>query len=86
MNRRDIMTAGLGLFVFAYAGAAQPSLPSTFQSRTVASPAGAQIFVRSAGSRTDVLEVVLRFGRRWLRQQDSFNLFTFPPLSAPYPP
>ena len=50
MNRRDIMTAGLGLFVFAYAGAAQPSLPSTFQSRTVASPAGAEIFVRWAGS------------------------------------
>ena len=30
--------------------AAQPSLPAPFKSQTVASPAGAEIFVRSAGS------------------------------------
>jgi pimeloyl-ACP methyl ester carboxylesterase len=36
--------------VFAHAAVAQPSLPSTFKARTIASPAGADIFVRSGGS------------------------------------
>jgi len=50
MTRRDLITAALGIVVFAYATAAQPSLPSTFKSQTVASPEGADIFVRSGGS------------------------------------
>ena len=50
MIRRDLITAALGMVVFAYAAAAQPSLPSTFKSKTVASPKGADIFVRSGGS------------------------------------
>ncbi len=40
----------LSLAVFAYPAMAQPSLPSTFKARTIASPEGANIFVRSAGS------------------------------------
>ena len=50
MIRRDLITAALGVVVFAYAAAAQPSLPSTFKSQTVPSPEGADIFVRSGGS------------------------------------
>src|SRR3982074_3017137 len=50
MIRRDLFAAALGIVVFAYAAAAQPSLPSTFKSQTVASPVGADIFVRSGGS------------------------------------
>ena len=50
MIRRDLITAVLGIVVFAYAAAAQPSLPSTFKSQTVASPESADIFVRSGGS------------------------------------
>lgn len=44
------VTTTLGLVVFASAALAQPSLPSTFRARTVASPEGANIFVRSGGS------------------------------------
>ena len=50
MIRRDLITAALGVVVFAYAAAAQPALPSTFRSQTVPSPEGADIFVRSGGS------------------------------------
>jgi pimeloyl-ACP methyl ester carboxylesterase len=46
----ELITAALSTLLFAYAAVAQPSLPSTFKSRTVASPEGAEIFVRSAGS------------------------------------
>jgi pimeloyl-ACP methyl ester carboxylesterase len=46
----ELITAALSTLLFAYAAAAQPSLPSTFKSQTVASPEGADIFVRSAGS------------------------------------
>lgn len=50
MIKQDLITAALGIVVFAYAAAAQPSLPSAFKSQIVASPEGADIFVRSAGS------------------------------------
>lgn len=40
----------LAIVVLAGAAIAQPSLPSTFRARTVASPEGANIFVRSGGS------------------------------------
>jgi pimeloyl-ACP methyl ester carboxylesterase len=50
MNKRNLITAALGILLFTYASAAQPSLSSTFRSRTVASPEGADIFVRSGGS------------------------------------
>src|SRR6267378_916854 len=47
--RCTLMTT-LGLVVFAGTAMAQPSLPVTFRARTVASPEGASIFVRSGGS------------------------------------
>jgi len=47
--RCTLMTT-LGLVVFAGTAMAQPSLPATFRARTVASPEGASIFVRSGGS------------------------------------
>ena len=47
--RCALMTT-LGIVVFAGSALAQPSLPSTFRARTVASPEGASIFVRSGGS------------------------------------
>src|SRR6266699_1073392 len=50
MSKRSLIITALGILLFAYAVAAQPSLPSTFRSRTVASPEGADIFVRSGGS------------------------------------
>src|SRR2546425_935299 len=50
MIRRNLIIAAFGIASFAYAAAAQPSLPPAFKSRTVASPEGADIFVRSAGS------------------------------------
>ena len=50
MIRRDLLTAALGIVLFPYASAAQPSLSSTFKSQTVASPEGADIFVRFGGS------------------------------------
>jgi pimeloyl-ACP methyl ester carboxylesterase len=50
MIGRNFVTIALSLAVFASAAIAQPALPSTFKSRTVASPEGAEIFVRSAGS------------------------------------
>ena len=40
----------LAIVVFAGAAIAQPALPSTFRARTVASPEGANIFVRSGGA------------------------------------
>src|SRR5579863_10200425 len=39
-----------GIVWFAHAALAQPSLPPAFKGRTVSSPAGADIFVRSAGA------------------------------------
>lgn len=50
MTKRHLITAASGILLFAYTAAAQPSLPSTFRSQTVASPEGADIFVRSGGS------------------------------------
>jgi pimeloyl-ACP methyl ester carboxylesterase len=50
MIRRNLVTTTLSVTVFAYSAAAQPSLPSTFKSQNVASPEGADIFVRSGGS------------------------------------
>src|SRR5437667_6001612 len=50
MIRRNLIIAAFGIASFAYAAAAQPSLPPAFKSRTVTSPDGASIFVRSAGS------------------------------------
>jgi pimeloyl-ACP methyl ester carboxylesterase len=40
----------LAVVAFAGAALAQPALPSTFRARTVASPEGANIFVRSGGA------------------------------------
>ncbi len=50
MVKRNLICAASGVLLFVYAAGAQPSLPSTFRSRTVASPEGADIFVRSSGS------------------------------------
>jgi pimeloyl-ACP methyl ester carboxylesterase len=50
MISRTSIGAVLGIAIFALAAHAQPSLPSTFKSRTVASPEGADIFVRSGGA------------------------------------
>jgi pimeloyl-ACP methyl ester carboxylesterase len=47
---RSMLLATLGIVVLAGPALAQPSLPSTFRARTVASPEGASIFVRSGGS------------------------------------
>ncbi len=49
MIRRNFTAIAFSLLVSAYA-AAQPSLPSAFKGQTVASPEGADIFVRSGGS------------------------------------
>ena len=48
MGRTLVIT--LGLVLFAASAVAQPSLPSTFRARTVATPDGASIFVRSGGA------------------------------------
>jgi hypothetical protein len=50
-----MVMATLGIVVFASATIAQPSLPSTLRARTVASPEGASIFVRSGGPGPAVL-------------------------------
>src|SRR6202165_1412643 len=50
MIRRDLVMTAVSVVLSACVAAAQPSLPSTFKARTVASPAGADIFVRSGGS------------------------------------
>jgi pimeloyl-ACP methyl ester carboxylesterase/uncharacterized RmlC-like cupin family protein len=50
MIRRTLIATALGIVVFAHAALAQPSLPSTFKAQTVASPEGADIFVRSGGA------------------------------------
>src|ERR1700692_888275 len=50
MNGRNLISTAIGALVFACAATAQPVLPSVFKSRTVTSPDGASIFVRSAGS------------------------------------
>jgi len=47
---RGVLLTTLGIVVFAGTALAQPSLPSTFRARAVASPEGASIFVRSGGS------------------------------------
>src|ERR1700738_1702687 len=54
MIRSNLFTTVLSL-AFAYAASAQPSLPPAFKARTVASPQGADIFVRLAGSGPVVL-------------------------------
>ena len=48
-SRVSVATAAL-LFCMARGVTAQPSLPADFKARTVHSPAGAEIYVRSAGS------------------------------------
>jgi pimeloyl-ACP methyl ester carboxylesterase len=48
MRRPILIVAAMVMCVMV--GAGQPSLQSTFKARTVTSPAGADIFVRSAGS------------------------------------
>jgi len=50
MIRLHLITSVFGIAVSIYAAAAQPSLPSTFKAQTVASPEGADIFVRWGGS------------------------------------
>src|SRR6266581_1317436 len=50
MNTRNLVSTALGALVFGCVATAQPALPSAFKSRTVTSPDGASIFVRSAGS------------------------------------
>src|SRR6202163_392077 len=50
MNRRTLVSTALCALAFDCAAMAQPALPAAFRSRTVASPDGANIFVRSAGS------------------------------------
>jgi hypothetical protein len=50
MKIRNFIVAALGVVIFGYAAGAQHSLPSTFKARTVTSPEGADIFVRSGGS------------------------------------
>ena len=50
MIRRTLIASVLLTLTFAHSGVAQPSLPSTFKARTVASPEGANIFVRSGGA------------------------------------
>jgi pimeloyl-ACP methyl ester carboxylesterase len=48
--KRTLIATTLAIFASADAALAQPSLPSTFKSRTVASPEGADIFVRFGGA------------------------------------
>ena len=50
MTKRNLISAALSISLFARAAVAQPSLPSAFRSQTIASPQGADIFVRSGGS------------------------------------
>ena len=50
MTRRNLISTVLGALVFGCAATAQPALPSAFKSRSVTSPDGASIFVRTAGS------------------------------------
>jgi pimeloyl-ACP methyl ester carboxylesterase len=50
MIRWNFFAIALCILVFAQAADAQPALPSSFKARTVASPEGADIFVRSGGS------------------------------------
>ena len=50
MNTKNLISTALGALVFGCVVTAQPALPSAFKSRTVTSPDGASIFVRSAGS------------------------------------
>src|SRR5712671_3113520 len=50
MNTKNLISTALGALVFGCVATAQPALPSAFKSRTVTTPDGASIFVRSAGS------------------------------------
>jgi len=50
MTKRNLIGAALGISLLARAAVAQPSLPSDFRSQTIASPQGADIFVRSGGT------------------------------------
>lgn len=54
MTRRTFIATALAA-TLARTAVAQPSLPSTFTARTVASPEGAEIFVRSGGTGPVVL-------------------------------
>lgn len=49
MIKQNLVVIALGLRL-AFAATAQPSLPSTFKSQTIATPEGADIFVRHGGS------------------------------------
>src|ERR1700730_15993516 len=50
MIRRILIAGALSVVVFSHAVRAEPSLPSTFKARTITSPEGADIFVRSGGA------------------------------------
>jgi pimeloyl-ACP methyl ester carboxylesterase len=50
MTKPSLSTIALAILVLGHAAAAQPSLPSSFKSRTVSTPDGADIFVRWGGS------------------------------------
>jgi pimeloyl-ACP methyl ester carboxylesterase/uncharacterized RmlC-like cupin family protein len=50
VTKRNLVSAALGISLLARAAVAQPSLPSAFKSQTIATPQGADIFVRSSGS------------------------------------
>jgi pimeloyl-ACP methyl ester carboxylesterase len=50
MIRDTVIAIAIGIVIAAQAVVAQPSLPSSFKARTVASPEGADIFVRSGGA------------------------------------
>ena len=48
--KRTLIATTFAIFASAHAAVAQPRLPSTFKSRSVASPEGAGIFVRFGGA------------------------------------
>jgi pimeloyl-ACP methyl ester carboxylesterase len=50
MIGRTLIATALAILVSAHVALSQPSPPSTFRARTVASPEGAAIFVRSGGA------------------------------------
>src|SRR3989454_5521281 len=50
MIKRNLIAAAFSILASASTAIAQPSLPSTFKPQTIATPDGANIFVRSAGS------------------------------------
>jgi pimeloyl-ACP methyl ester carboxylesterase len=50
MNKRTLVAAACGVLLAVHTAFAQPSLPAHFKARTVASPEGADIFVRWGGA------------------------------------